>query len=88
MSGLNHKSLEIGRKIGVGFNLESNEWSRETWWTSILLSSIKELHVIGLITVLDDDETTLGSSNADLARVCNVFYSKLYSKPVPNGQQG
>lgn len=38
----------------------------------------------GLITELYDENDTLVSSRADLARVCNSFFSKLHDIPTLN----
>ena len=67
-------------------------WSRTKWmklgdWMNkYLFSLVKERPAGGLIIELYDDETNVVSSSADLARMCDTLYSKLYAKHVPDGQ--
>lgn len=68
--------------------------SRTKWMKSkyrmnkYLFSSIKERPTRGLITkVYDDDDDTVVFLSADLARVCNFLYSKLYTKSTPDEQR-
>lgn len=50
-------------------------------------SSVKERPAGVLITELYDEDNTTISSSADLARVCNSFYSNLYMRLVMDEQQ-
>lgn len=74
---------EEGRKIR----------SRTRWMESgdrmskHFFSSVRERPAGGLITELYDEDNTIASSSANLAKVCNSFYSKLYACPVQNEQR-
>jgi hypothetical protein len=56
------------------------------WMNKYLFFLVKERPAEGLIIELYDDETNVLSSSADLARMCDALYSKLYAKPIPDGQ--
>lgn len=52
-----------------------------------LFSSLRERSAGALITSLYDEDNTIVSSSADLTRVFNSFYSKLYANPSLDEQQ-
>lgn len=53
-----------------------------------LFYSMKKRPTRSLVTkVYDDDDDTVVSSSADLARVCNILYSKLCTKSTPCEQR-
>lgn len=52
--------------------------------TKYLFSSIKECPLGGRIPNLYNEDDIVVSSSANLAHVCNIFYSKLYASLVPD----
>lgn len=53
-----------------------------------IISLVKEYPIGDLITkVYDNDDDMVVSLSADLARVCNNVYPKLYTSPTPDEQQ-
>jgi len=74
---------EEGRKIRSRTRwMESGDRMKKHFF-----SSIRERPTSGLITKLYDEDNTIISSSANLAKVCNSFYSKLYVCLVQNEQQ-
>lgn len=67
---------------GHRIRFETRWMKSEDRMDKYIFSLVKEHMAGGLITELFDKDDTLVSSQADLAKVCNTFYSKLNAYPT------